>query len=261
MKRVIVNFLRHFGYQITRAGKGIPRITLADALSHIAKVSRGFGFEPKTVIDIGAADGTYELYRAFPKARFLLVEPLKEFEGELQRICRQYDATYVIAAASNKKGTASINISPELYGSSLLNPKESCPEFKTREVPTVTIDRLVEDLNLRDPFIMKIDAQGSELHILMGAIKAIEKSEVIILESQLFQFADDAPQFYDLVSFLWHQGFVVYDIVGHNYRPLDSALAEVDIVFVKEEGIFRQSHQFASPEQRRKQFAIPDKRF
>lgn len=78
---------------------------------------------------------------------------------------------------------------------------------------------------------------------------------------QLFQCVEDGPQFFDIVAFLKQKGFAVYDIVGHNYRPIDHALAEVDIVFVKEKGMFRASHLFASPEQRKEQFAKPDKRF
>ncbi|GAI90915.1 unnamed protein product, partial [marine sediment metagenome] len=77
----------------------------------------------------------------------------------------------------------------------------------------------------------------------------------------MFQFVEDGPQLFDIVAFLKQKGFVVYDIVGHNYRPLDDALAEVDIVFVKEKGMFRSSPLFASPEQRKRQFAQPDERF
>lgn len=257
----ILRFTGFFGFQITRIGEGIPRVTLADVLEYIAKLSQEIGFEPPTVVDVGVADGTYELYRSFPKSRFLLIEPLKEFEDGLKRICKQYNAMYVIAAAASQKGMTSINITPDLHGTSLLKPKEFYLEFKTREVPMVTIDSLVDEFGLKEPFILKVDTQSSELRVLAGAIRTMEKSEVIILEVQLFQGAEDGPQFFDIVVFLKQKGFVVYDIVGHNYRPLDHALAEVDIVFVKEKGMFRSSHLFASPEQRKKQFAKPDRRF
>lgn len=261
MKMAIIGLLRHFGYQITRVGDGIPRRTFADALAHIVRMSQDIGFEPATVIDVGVADGTPDLYESFPKARLLLVEPLKEFEGVMRRICRRYNAMYVIAAASDKEGVVSINITPDLHGSSLLKPKETSLILKTREVKTVTLDALIEDFDMEAPFVLKVDAQGGELRILEGAIKTVEKSEVIILEVQLFQGTEGGPQLFDIVAFLKSKGFVAYDIVGNNYRPLDRALAEVDIVFVKEDGIFRSSHLFATPEQRRKQFARPDRRF
>ena len=258
MKTVVKRLLRFFGLRITNLMK---RTSLGDAFEHIAKLSREVGFWPQTVIDVGVADGTPELYRNFPKATFLLIEPLKEFEDALKAICTQYDATYVIAAAASQEGTTIINITPDLSGSSILDPKEPHLESQTREVPTVTIDSLVDELGLRGPFVLKVDAQSSELLVLRGASRTMEMSEVIVLEVTLFQFVKDGPQFFDIVAFLKGYGFVVYDIVGHTYRPLDHALGQVDVVFVKENGMFRSSHFAASSEQRKQQFAEPDKRF
>ncbi len=45
-------------------------------------------------------------------------------------------------------------------------------------------------------------------------------------------------------------GFATYNIVGRLYRPLDDALAQVDVVFVQEAGRFRKDHFYATPEQR-----------
>ena len=49
------------------------------------------GFEPQTVIDVGAALGTFELYRTFPKARHLLIEPIEENEPYLAKICKNLE--------------------------------------------------------------------------------------------------------------------------------------------------------------------------
>jgi hypothetical protein len=43
------------------------------------------------------------------------------------------------------------------------------------------------------------------------------------------------------------RGFVVYDICGFVQRPLDGALAQVDLAFVKENGHFRKCHDYAAP--------------
>ena len=263
IRTTVKRLLRSFGYQITRIEarqRNKTRTTLAHALEHIAKLSREVGFDPQTVIDVGVADGTFELYRSFPKSKFLLVEPLKEFEDSLKAICRQYDATYVIAAASSQKGTTIINITPDLKGSSMLEPTEPHLEFRSLEVPTVTIDSLVDELGLNGPFVLKVDTNSGDLHVVVGASKTMEASEVIILEVPLFQFCKDGPHFFDIVAFLERNGFVVYDIVGLSYRPLDGALAQVDVVFVKENGMFRSSHFAATPEQRKQQFAKPNKR-
>ena len=257
MKKAIKRLLYPFVLQIMGVMEGKRRTRLIDAVAHIAR----FGFNPATVIDVGVADGTYELYQSFPKSKFLLVEPIKEFEDSLKAICKRYDAIYKIAAATSQNETTFINIAPDLDGSSILKSKESYVDCKVREVPAVRIDNLVDELGLKEPFLLKVDAEGGEIHVLRGAVRTMKLTEVIILEVSLFQFAEDEPQFFDIVAFLKQKGFVVYDIVGHSYRPLDNALAQVDIVFVKENGMFRASHLFASPEQHVKQFTQPDNRF
>ncbi len=50
-------------------------------------------------------------------------------------------------------------------------------------------------------------------------------------------------------------GFVCYDIFGFQYRLLDNALSQVDMVFVKEKGLFRSDHSYATREQRAAQDA------
>ena len=44
------------------------------------------GFNPKTVIDAGAAKGTPSLHQAFPDAYFYLFEPVQEFIPELKDV-------------------------------------------------------------------------------------------------------------------------------------------------------------------------------
>ena len=47
------------------------------------------GFAPKTVFDIGVADGTPELYAAIPEAQYHLVDPTPEALPHMQAIAGQ----------------------------------------------------------------------------------------------------------------------------------------------------------------------------
>lgn len=85
---------------------------------------------------------------------------------------------------------------------------------------------------------------------MRGAEKVLSESELVILEASLFQFFQGGPQLHDVVIFMKDRGFVVYDIFGGHYRPLDGALAQVDMAFVRENGQFRKYHQYATAEQR-----------
>ena len=44
------------------------------------------------------------------------------------------------------------------------------------------------------------------------------------------------PQFFDMVHWMKQSRFVAYDIFGFHYRPLDNALCQVDMAFVREDG-------------------------
>jgi FkbM family methyltransferase len=229
------------------------RTSLAGALKQISSV----GFRPETVIDVGVAHGTHELYEEFGDTNLLLIEPLKEFEPRLKKICRIYNAQYVLAAAGEVSGTATLNVHLEqLDCSSVFKEVEGIAvDGIPRDVPIVAIDDVCSQKHLRGPFLIKIDVQGAELRALSGAAKTLRETEVVILEVTFFGTMIGGPQFSDVVAKMKQWGFVAYDVWGLNYRPFDHALAQVDMAFVREDGLFRQSHVFATPEQRRRMTA------
>jgi hypothetical protein len=71
------------------------RRSMAQFCRHLKRL----GYAPGTIVDVGVADGTFDLYSAFPAATYLLVEPLCEFEPALSWIASRYDAQYALAAA------------------------------------------------------------------------------------------------------------------------------------------------------------------
>ena len=212
------------------------------------------GFYPETIIDVGVAKGTKPLYMTFPKSYFLLIEPIKKYEFFLNQILKNYNGHYCLAAASKEKGEVSFNVHPKhMDGSSLLKEeigvKADGYEIK---VPTVKIDDLIKEKELQKPFLIKVDVQGAELDVLRGAIITMKATEVIVLEVSLFKFMKGSPDFYEVITFMKDHGFVTYDILRACYRPLDNALGQVDIIFVKEDGFFRRDHRFATPNQLKK---------
>jgi FkbM family methyltransferase len=226
----------------------IVRASMSGALRQLS----GLGFKPQTVIDVGVATQTLELYEEFKDSRLLLIEPLVEFEPFLRSICGRYKAQYVLAAAGGIPGTAVLNVHTEqLDCSSFLREAEGpTVDGVPREVPVVTIDQVCEEKGLAGPYLIKVDVQGAELQVLAGAQRTLRETEVVILEVTLFGTMVGGPQVYDVVARMKQFGFVAYDMWGHNYRPFDGALAQVDMAFVREEGAFRKSHVFATPEQR-----------
>lgn len=206
------------------------------------------------MIDVGVSFGTSDLYDAFAGADILLIEPVAEFEPALRRICERYKAQYVLAAASDQPGRAFLNVhGDQIDCSSLLRESEgSLVDGTPREVPTVTVDEVCLERKLLGPYLVKVDVQGAELKVLDGARGTLKETELVILEVSLFQTMIGGPQLHNVVLSMKERGFVTYNIFGFLRRPLDDALAQIDMAFVREDGPFRRSHWFATPDQRRK---------
>lgn len=234
-----------FGYDIrSLKHESRTRRSICESYSLLKKI----GFQPETVIDVGVASGTTQLYKAFSDSYFLLIEPLKEFESYLKLILERYKGSYVMAAAGSHSGQVTFNVHDDhLMGSSVY--KESMgtqADGHEVTVPMIRIDDIVKKKRLNGPFLIKADVQGAELDALNGATHVLIEAEVVVLEASLFEFMKGAPQFFDVVSYMKSRDFVVYDIILGWNRPLDNALGQVDIVFVKDNGIFRQDHSYST---------------
>lgn len=254
IKKAIKRFINTLGYDTWPISKDSRKIrtTIGESYALI----RGLGFKPTTVIDVGVASGTPELYKNFPDAYFVLIEPLKEFESDLNAICRRYNGSYVLAAAGSSPGEATFNVHKNHLDGSSLHKEIMGTEADGYEVtvPIVRIDDVIKEKSLAGPYLIKVDVQGAELSALGGAPEALLGAEVVVLEVSMFEFMVGAPQFYEVVLYMKERGFVAYDIIHGWNRPLDNALGQIDIVFVKEKGMFRRDHSYSTVEHMKAMF-------
>ena len=239
------------GIEVRRKDSGVRRTPEA-VLAHVKRL----GFEPATVIDVGVAYGTPELYDAFPESRFLLVDPLEEYAPAIDQItARLRSAEWVRAAAGPEPGSITINVNRAPALSSTLGHWKGQDDGGTpREVPVVRLDDLVAERSLPGPYLVKADVEGAELRVLEGASKVLEQTELVMLEVNLFEFLPGQPQLHDVVAFMKERGFVTYDFYGGHPRLLDDALAMTNMVFARDDGMFRRSHDFATEEQAREMY-------
>jgi FkbM family methyltransferase len=228
-------------YTVERAGKAHPQMPLQTVMT--------LGL--RTVFDIGASQGEWTVghQRWFPDARFLLVEPLEEWRPALERLGHDF----VIAAASDQPGHTTLNVHADLYGSSLLNEREPGIDGRPRKVAAVTLDHLAE--GRPGPFAIKVDVQGAELRVLDGGKAALSQAELVVLETSLFRSMRGGPVFHEVIAYMARRGFVPYGFLDFIHRPLDGALAQADVIFVKRNGPLWAEHTFATPEQRAAQNA------
>ncbi len=249
--KILINCtLDPFGLQICRKTDN-SRASLRGALEHVKRL----GFCPETVIDVGAATGTKALYEVFPTSRHIFIEPLEEFKPYLDRVTKELpNSEYIIAAVTKRPGKTTINVHPDLVGSSLyLENEDSNVNGVPRVVPAITLDEICEERKLSGPFLIKADCQGAELDVIMGATHILGNTDYVILEVSFFQFFTGGPQISEVMAFMRKQGFVPYDMFGYQYRLLDGAMSQVDIAFVRKSSQFREFHFYAKRNQREPQ--------
>jgi FkbM family methyltransferase len=237
------DLLRPLGVRLQRTNA--TGRSFADFFRHLK--SLGISFE--TVIDVGVATGTPEIYQAFPDASYVLVEPLAEFEAVLKQLQQRLKAQYFIAAAGAVDGETTINVHGDLSGSSLLKQAEG-PVFDgaPRTIPVRRLDGLLP-ADVARPCLLKIDTQGTELDVVEGLGARIDAVDVMLIETSLLPFREGTAQFFDVVAGLKSRGFVVYDVIGGHCRALDNALAQVDLVLIPEHHPLRQDARFFSDTQ------------
>jgi FkbM family methyltransferase len=212
------------------------------------------GVTVTTVLDVGAAlgDWTLECARAFPEARFLLVEPLDEFAGALARVTGSLPgAEHVRAAAAATDGEVSFNVHADLVGSSVYREAEGGTiDGVPRTVPALSLDTLVRERAAAGPYLLKVDVQGAEPDVLRGAGNVLEDTVAVILEVSFFEFFQGGSLAHEVIALMAERGFVIYDVLDLLDRPLDGALAQANIVFVPDSSAARREKGFASATQR-----------
>lgn len=91
MKNLVRKIFNLLGYEISR------RDSAGFFAGYLSRICA-----PKTVFDIGVADGTPELYKAYSRAKFFLVDPVSDFKRALEEVPNQSACRVYRMAAGEK---------------------------------------------------------------------------------------------------------------------------------------------------------------
>lgn len=206
-------------------------------------------FRPQCMLDVGAHAGGWSEMAAdvFPGARFVLIEPQAEMAATIERFCAGHpNARLVRAGAGAAPGQAVFTVWDDHAGSSFVPDTDpsALASGKQRVLPIVTIDDVFRD-EPHLPDLVKLDVQGYELEALKGAQRLFGHTEVFVLEVSLMAAAQ-IPTLAEVVAFMGDRGYRVYDIGGFLRRPLDGALAQVDLVFARATGALCRDNRWSA---------------
>ena len=191
------------------------------------------GFAPRCIIDVGAYQGGWsKMARAiWPTSSIVMIEPNASKEPACGHTALTIGASlHERLVGANDRMEVTFNVMAS--GSSILNERSPLPRMvETREL--TTLDCLIA--TRERPTFLKIDAQGYELEILKGAQQLLDVVEAILLEVAVIEINEGAPLLHDVIPYMKSLGFVTYDVLEIHRRPLDRALNQIDLLFVRED--------------------------
>ncbi|MDB5136544.1 MAG: methyltransferase FkbM family [Mucilaginibacter sp.] len=107
--------------------------------------------------------------------------------------------------------------------------------FKRETRKTEILDKIValpgNGLKLSD--FIKLDVLGYELEVLKGASKILKSIQFILGDVSLLEINKGCRLIFDVNKFMDEKGITTYDICSFIRRPLDKALWQTDILFIR----------------------------
>ena len=226
--------LLEYGWRVQRA-KAASQEWEPDRAYWEPAYLRRLAFHPRTIIDVGVANGTPQLYEAFPEAQLILVEPVAEFFEEIAQILARRRGVHIPAAAWSSEGELELRVEPcatvrsSCYS---VHPLERTGDtFIPRRVRVTTIDHILADHAFPEPFGLKIDTEGAELEVIRGAAATLERTLFVIAEVDvLHDRFEGSYSFAQFIVAMDQAGFEVCDLLGIG-RANSSHVVDVDLVF------------------------------
>lgn len=185
---------------------------------------------PLRMADIGAAGA---LRAPWSKASKYLHVYAFEPGARADAIFQNRHATVFPVALSDHSGSETLYETKKPDASSLLRPSDSVRVYggwdrfnvvKEYPVPVDTLDHVVDENGIPYIDFLKIDTQGTELAVLLGAERTLQSVFGIHVEINFLERYQGQSYFSDVDPWLRERGFVLYDI-ERRYLKLDSGIA------------------------------------
>lgn len=199
-----------------------------------------------TVLDVGANDGWFAkvVFRfCGPNTSMISFEPLRSVIKKLDALATRHpNYRYENVAVGENNGEMEII---EYGTSGLSSIKGLDKEYAysdhydvtvVNRYPTeiITIDQYLEKHDIKNDLILKIDTQGFEYEVLVGAKNALASGQVkvVIIELMTLKKYAQAKLYDELLDFLHAYDFKIFDLCKSYYEK-DGALSEIDCAFIK----------------------------
>lgn len=226
VKKILKKIFNFYGYELRRLST--PSRNYLEGMKLLnSKIS------VETVIDVGVASGTPELYSVFSGKNFILVEANNAFQDSLLRLTRKLNAKTFNVFCGKENGVVTFQVGKDLNkGSALV--RNDIAAVNNIEVEVRPLDDLVSEAGMKEPYLLKIDVEGAELMVLEGAKETLLKSRAVIIEGRTKSVYDNEKTFDFYISYMKKFGFRLVDLISMADDKQTGLLLQMDLVFIKE---------------------------
>lgn len=198
----------------------------------------------RTFIDIGAHIGVITTAVAHRFEYCLAFEPLPQNVAQLRYAVesnRLRNCQVFACALGDRVGVTNLYCSESSSTNNSLIKRDRLK--KCIKVPVTTLDLIVEETNVIEPFFIKIDVEGYEPFVFRGAHQTLAKSCTILSEFWPWALKSGGYKAKDYLKFMKKYGYIACDLKG---RPItqkklvrfcelfeDDRFVETDLLFQK----------------------------
>jgi FkbM family methyltransferase len=240
LSRAIKGIFRTLGFRLERIPPGNP-YDFAPRPEDRDRWIRDLGI--RTVLDVGAHDGESAMqFRAMlPEAMIYSFEPLRDCFARLESVVAGKDLHRVFnLALGSACGRSEIHRSEYSASSSLLpmaDLHKSAYPFSagstSETIEVQTLDALAPSLGLQPPILMKIDTQGFEKQVLIGAEATLPGIKLLIVETSFGELYQGQPRFPEIYRMLEGAGFEYRGSWDQFLSPKDGTPLQQDAIFLR----------------------------
>ena len=186
------------------------------------------------VYDIGANDGSWTavMSKLFPDAQFFMFEANPSLRkpnldhGWFNVVLSDLDNREIIFHSTNYHDCN--NTGDSYYQEETLFYPGN---HQKRRLQTRSLDSFISQSKIPLPEIIKIDTQGSEIDIFLGAKEALNQCKMVLTEAPIIAYNKGAPKLHQYIEVLREYDFIPVGV--DQCHIIDNTLTQIDIVFLK----------------------------
>ena len=228
MKKLLLKLINRLGYRLVKIQRNTNANSVSNMSGGLERLCK-LGIISELVIDIGAAKGSWTALamKFWPKAKFFLIEPLKEqIDCIPANILENTSLKIIEGVAGETEGTITFNVSDDLDGSGIYGLGEH-----QREVKVYALDNILK--GNQGAVLLKLDTHGYDIPIFDGAMDTLKKTEAIFVEVYGFYVSPHGKLFHEISAYLFEKGFRLFDIVDMARRKKDTAFWQADAIYLR----------------------------